>query len=79
MFVDILFFFLVLHYVFITFSFCGEQQVLSISLHELFIVVGSLVVEHRLFGVCFILAVSELSSCGLWALEFRISTCGSLA
>lgn len=79
MFVDILFFFFVLHDVFITFSFCGEQQVLSISLHELFIVVGSLVVEHRLFGVCFILAVSELSSCGLWALEFRISTCGSLA
>ena len=53
--VDILFFlsfffFLVLHNVFIAFSFSGEQQVLSISLHELFIAVGSLV-EHRL-SVC---------------------------
>ena len=43
-----LFFFLVLHDVFITFSFSGEQQVLSISLYELFIAVGSLAVEHRL-------------------------------
>ena len=52
----------------------------SVAAHGLLIAVASLVVEHRLQGVWTSVVVTRgLSSCGLRALEHRLSSCGAWA
>ena len=47
---------------------------------ELLIVVASLMVEHRLWGTwASVVAAQGLSSCGLWASECRLNSCGTWA
>ena len=54
------------------FSSCGEQGLLFVVVHRLLIMVASLVAEHgsRHAGC---------SSCDLWALEHRLSSCDAWA
>ena len=52
------------------FSGCSEQGLLFVVVRKLLIAVVSLVVEHGLW-------VHRLSSCGLRALERRLSSCGA--
>ena len=54
------------------FSSCGERGLLFVAVCGLLIVVASLVVEHGLLA-------HGLSSCGLHALESRLSSCGAWA
>ena len=54
------------------FSSCGEWGLLFVAVRGLLIVVASLVVERGPRHVGF-------SSCGLWALEFRLSSCSAPA
>ena len=49
---------------------CGERGLLFVAVRGLLIAVASLVAEHRCTG---------FSSCGSWALERRLSSCGSQA
>ena len=52
------------------FSSCGNQGLLFLAVHGLLIVVASLVAEHTLGCMGF-------SSCSSWALEPRLSGCGT--
>ena len=52
------------------FSSCIECRLLFVAVCGLLIAVASLVVEHGLW-------VHGLSSCGSWALELRLSSCGA--
>ena len=54
------------------FSSCGERGLLLVVVHGLLIAVASLVAEHGLLA-------RGLSSCGLQALEHRLSSCGAWA
>ena len=51
------------------FSSCSEQGLLFVAVCGLLIAVASLVAEHTL-------QARGLSSCGSWALELRLSSCG---
>ena len=52
------------------FSSCGNQGLLFLVVHGLLIVVASLVEEHTL-------GCAGFSSCSSWALEPRLSGCGT--
>ena len=54
------------------FSSCGERGLLFVVVLRLLIAVSSLVVEHGLLAC-------GLSSCGLGALESKLSSCGARA
>ena len=54
------------------FSGWGEQGLLFVVMHGLLTVVASLVAEHGSRRTGF-------SSCGTWALEHRLSSCGARA
>ena len=54
------------------FSSCGERGLLFVAVHGLFTAVASLVAEHGSRHAGF-------SSCGAWALERRLSSCGARA
>ena len=60
------------HCCMLAFSSCGEQGLLFIAVRKLLIGVASLVAEHGL-------QVRGLRSCGLRALEHRLSSCGAWA
>ena len=60
------------------FSSCGQWGLLFIAVPGLLIVVASLVAEHRTLGAWASVAVAHgLSSCGSWALESRLGSCGT--
>ena len=73
------------------FSGCGERGLLFVAVNGLLIAVASLVVEHGLsscgtqalecmgFSSCGVQALGRagFSSCGVWALEHRLSSCGT--
>ena len=60
------------------FSSYGEWGLLFIAVHGLLIVVASLVAEPRALGAQASVVVARgLSSCGLRALEHRLSSCGT--
>ena len=62
------------------FSSCGEWGLLFIAVLGLLTVVASLVAEHRALGArAAVVVASGLSSCGSWALEHRLSSCGAQA
>ena len=69
------------------FSSCDEQGLLFVAVHGLLIAVASLVAEHglwvrgrqQLWHVGSVVVARGLSSCGLWALECRLSSCGARA
>ena len=52
------------------FSSCSERGLLFVAVHGLLIVVASLVAEHG--SRC-----AGFNSCGMWALERRLSSCGA--
>ena len=54
------------------FSSCGKRGPFFIVVHGPLTITASLVAEHRL-------QTRRLSSCGSWALELRLSNCGSRA
>ena len=54
------------------FSSCGQRGLLFVVVCGLLIALASFVAEHGL-------QVRRLSSCGSWALECRLSSCGALA
>ena len=61
------------------FSSCGEWGLLFIAVCGLLIVVASLCCGARALGMQASVAVARgLSSCGSWALEHRLSSCGAL-
>ena len=58
----------------------GEQWLLFVVVRGLLIAVASLVEEHCLLGAQASVVVARgLSSCGSWALERRLSSCGARA
>ena len=60
------------------FSSCNERGLLLAVVFGLLIAVASLVAEHGLQGARASVAVMlGLSSCGLYALECRLSSCGA--
>ena len=62
------------------FSSCGKRGLLFIAVHGLLIAVASLCCRSQALGVQVSVAVAHgLSSCGYWALERRLSSCGSRA
>ena len=63
------------------FSSCGERGLLLVAVCGPLIAVASLVAEHRqALGVHTSLVVARrLRSCGTWALERRLSSCGARA
>ena len=62
------------------FSSCGEPGLLSVVVCGPLTAVASLVVEHGLSGALASVVVERgISSCGLWALECRLSHCGAQA
>ena len=62
------------------FSSCGERGLLFVAVRGLLIVVASLCCGARALGVqASVVAARGLSSCGSWALERRLSNCGTRA
>ena len=62
------------------FSSCGERGLLLGSVHELLIAVASLCCGAQALGMQASVVVARgLSSCGSWALEQRLSSCGTRA
>ena len=69
------------------FSSCGERGLLFVAVRGLLIAVGSLAVEHGLYAhglqelwlMGSVVVAHGLSSCGLGALERRLSSCGTWA
>ena len=62
------------------FSSCSEEGLLFIAVCRLLIAVASPVAEHRLQGTwASVVVACGLSSCGSWALEHRLSSCGARA
>ena len=62
-----------------TFSSCGEQGLLFIAVHGLLIVVASRCRAWALGTQASVVVARGLSSCGLRALEHRLSSCGERA
>ena len=62
------------------FSGCGERGLLFVAVRGLLVAVASLVAEHGALGMWASVVVAHgLSSCGLRALERRLSSCGAWA
>ena len=62
------------------FSSCGERGLLFVVVHGLLIAVASLCCGARALGAWASVVVARgLSSCGSWALELRLSSCGARA
>ena len=62
------------------FSSCGEWGLLFVAVRGLLIAVASLHCGARALGVqASVVPACRLSSCGLWALERRLSSCGARA
>ena len=62
------------------FSSCSEQRLLFVAVHGLLIAVDCLCCGARALGAqASVFVACGLSSCGLWALEHRFSSCGAWA
>ena len=61
------------------FSSCGEQGLLFVSVHGHLIAIASLVMSQALGMRASVVVARGFSSCGLWALECRLSSCGAQA
>ena len=62
------------------FSSCGERGLLFVAVRRLLIVVAYLCCRAGALGVWASVAAAQgLSSCGSWALERRLSSCGTRA
>ena len=61
------------------FSSCSEQGLLFFAVRGLLIAVASCCGAWALGVRASIVAVRGLSSCGSWALEHRLSSCGTWA
>ena len=62
------------------FSSCGERGLLLVSVLGLLIAVTSLVVDGGLQGaLALVVEACGLSDCSSWALEHRLSNCGTRA
>ena len=61
------------------FSSCGERRLLFIAAQQLLIVVASRCRAWALGTRASVGVACGLSSCGLWALEHRLSSCGAWA
>ena len=62
------------------FSSCGEQGLLFVAVRRLLIAVASLCCGAWPLGTRASVVVAHgLSSCGLWTLEHRLSSCGAQA
>ena len=62
------------------FSSCGKRGLLFVAVRGLLIAVASLCCGARALGVWASVVVAHgLSSCGSWALERRLSSCGTRA
>ena len=62
------------------FSSCSEWGLLFVALRRLLVAVASLVAEHGALGTrASVVVACGFSSCGLRALEGRLSSCGSRA
>ena len=69
------------------FSSCVEQGLLFVAVHRLLIAVASHAAEHglqvcrlqQMWCVVSVVMVYGLSSCGSWALEHKLSSCGAQA
>ena len=60
------------------FPSCSEQGLLFIAVHRLLIAVAPLCCGARGLGSrASVVVACGLSSCGLWALEHRLSSCGT--
>ena len=84
-----LFYFFYLFYLFLAvlglrccaraFSRCGERGLLFITVRRLLTVVASHWGAQALCTQASVVAACRLSSCGSWALERRLSSCGACA
>ena len=62
------------------FSSCGERGLLFVAVRRLLIAVASLCCRAQAPGMRAAVVVAHgLSSCGSWALERRLSSCGAQA
>ena len=61
------------------FSSCSEQWLLSVAMHGLLIAVASRCGAQALGTRASVVVACGLSSCGLQALERRLSSCGARA
>ena len=62
------------------FTSCGEWGLLFVAVHGFLIEVASLCCGARALGTWASVVVARgLSSCGSWALECRLSSCGARA
>ena len=62
------------------FSSCGERGLLFVAVRGLLIAVASLCCGAWVLGMWASVAVARrLNSCGSWALEHRLSSCGTQA
>ena len=62
------------------FSSCGERGLLFVAVHGPLIAVASLCCGARALGAqAPVVVACGLSSCGSWALERRLSSCGARA
>ena len=61
------------------FSTCGERGLLSVAMHGLLIAVASRCGAQALGTRASVVVACGLSSCGLQALERRLSSCGARA
>ena len=60
------------------FSSCGEQELLFVVVRGLLIAAASLCCGAWSLGMrASVIVAHGLSSCGLWALERRLSSCGA--
>ena len=59
-------------------GFSANEAYPLVAVCGLLIVVASLIAEHGLWGLrVSVFAACELSSCGFWALEHRLNSCGA--
>ena len=61
------------------FSSCGEQGLLFVAVSGLLIVEASRCGAHALGARASVVVARGPSSCGSWALERRLSSCGTQA
>ena len=58
---------------------CGEWGLLFVAVHRLLIVVAFRCGARALGTQASVVVARGLSSCGLWALEYRLSSCSARA
>ena len=61
------------------FSSCGDRGLLFVAVHGLLLVVASRCGAQALGAQASVVVAHGLSSCGSWALECRLSSCGAQA